>query len=320
MLCTNGLLKKKQYSTISAVHKSNLQILLENITNIPDEFQRNVFDLDDFANWKATQFRFFLHYAAPVFFHKFLKDDVYMHYMLFFVSCRILCCSELAVEKSDYARKLLTKFVELFPTYYGEDSQDINIHNIIHIVDDVEYTRLPLTELSAFIFEDCLGRIKEIVRGKTKPLQQVVLLLASPEARDLLEVKHPLHKRLRSKKELEIEFQKDSSQEIKKVIYKDMILDVTEANNTVQLKTGKIICIKKIGFIEEKIYFERIQFLKLENLFEYLCNSQDIGVYKLGPQSNQISKFELSEIKRKCVVLKADEMKVAITLLHSSGC
>lgn len=174
LVMNKWIFEKKLYCTISVSQKIHLQNLLENITNVPDEFQRKIFYLNDFTNWKGTQFLFFT------------------------------LCHPMAVEHADYARKLLTKFVELFPTYYGEDSQDMNVHNDIHIAEDVEFTGLPLPALSAFVFEDCLKWIKEIIRGKTKPLQQLLRHLAElhscPEAPDLLELKHPLHKRLKKRR------------------------------------------------------------------------------------------------------------------------
>lgn len=103
LVMNKWIFEKKLYCTINVSQKIHLQKLLENLTNVPDEFQRKIFDLNDFANWKATQFRFFLHYATPVFLRKILKENVYQHYLLFFVACRVLCDPELAVERADYS-------------------------------------------------------------------------------------------------------------------------------------------------------------------------------------------------------------------------
>ena len=133
--------------------------------------------------------------------------------MLFFVATCILCSSELAVTYSGYARELLNKFVYLCPTFYGEDSQNITIHNFSHIVDDVVGVELPA--ISAFIFENCLGWIKRIIRGKQNPLHQLMRRISElhscPEGPDLLEVKYPLRKRISKKLELQVELYKNAS-------------------------------------------------------------------------------------------------------------
>lgn len=99
-----------------------------------------------------------------------------------------------------------------------------------------------------------------------------------------------------------------------------MNVDLSEANNTVLLKTGEIIYIKKMSASEKSVSFEGSKYLILEDLFDYPCKSQNVGVYKLGPQSNRLIKFEILDVKRKCVVLSGDKIKVAVTLLHSPGC
>lgn len=125
---------------------------------------------------------------------------MYKHFLLFFVAARILCSPGLAASHAHYAKILLRKFVYLFPSFYGQYSQDINIHNLIHVADDVQHTKLDLTILSAFAFKNCLGSIKKIIKGTKKPLQQVVRRIAElhayPESEDLPESKHPLTKKV----------------------------------------------------------------------------------------------------------------------------
>lgn len=65
---------------------------------------------------------------------------------------------------------------------------------------------------------------------------------------------------------------KEEHQSIKKLTHKDMILDLSEANNTVLLKTGEIICIKKMSVSEKSVSFEGFKYLKLEDLIDYPCN------------------------------------------------
>lgn len=151
---------------ISTSQRKYLRNTLLKLTNVPDDFQRKEYDLDNLSNWKATQYRFFLHYSSVGCLRKVLRKDVYKHFMLFFVASRILCSSELAVRYIEVAKSLLRKFVYLFPTFYGKDSLNVNVYNLIHLADDVEYTNVELPAISAFIFENCLGWIKRTIRGK----------------------------------------------------------------------------------------------------------------------------------------------------------
>lgn len=149
----------------------------------------------------------------------------------FFVASRILCSSELALRYTEVARSLLReKFVYLFPTFYGKDSQNINVHNLIHLADDVEYTNVELPAISAFIFENCLGWIKSTIRGKKKQLHQLVRRTAElhsyPVATDLPQSNHPLSKHITKKHDLIIELYKSASHHrhsskgnVKRVVY-----------------------------------------------------------------------------------------------------
>lgn len=109
-------------------------------------------DLDGFSYWKATQFRFFLHYCGPLVLHKKLSIQMYRHFLLLVVACRILCDSELCIENVNYARELLRTFFELLPSFLGANSQIMNSHNLIHLADDVEYTPTYLSRIFAFAF------------------------------------------------------------------------------------------------------------------------------------------------------------------------
>lgn len=149
---------------------------------VPKEFQRKKFDFDEFSHWKATQFRFFLLYCGVLVFRKMLPKQMYQHFLLLVVACRILCNPELCVEYTNYAKQLLVKFFELLQHFYGSDSQVMNSHNIIHLADDVDQTKTNLCAISAFPFENCLGKIKRLIVGRNNPLAQLVRRMSEQKA------------------------------------------------------------------------------------------------------------------------------------------
>lgn len=78
------------------------------------------------------------------------------------------CCAYLP-----YARQLLSLFVEKSRSALGTIFVVYNVHNLLHIVDDVESFKCSLNELSAFPFENHLQMLKRLIRSGQNPLAQV---------------------------------------------------------------------------------------------------------------------------------------------------
>lgn len=60
------------------------------------------------------------------------------------------------------------------PSLYGVGSQVLNMHDLIHLTDDVEYFSTSLSHLSAFWGENHIGLFKNYVKSYRKPLTQIV--------------------------------------------------------------------------------------------------------------------------------------------------
>lgn len=129
--------------------------------------------LMDLGNWKATQFRFFLLYGGGIVLRDVLQSDQYRHFLILYTACRILSCSKLATLKTHYVKRILKTFVKLMPHYYGPKSQTMNIHNLIHIPDDVINIGAPISAFSAFDFENSLGYIKSLIKSPTNTIAQI---------------------------------------------------------------------------------------------------------------------------------------------------
>lgn len=180
-----------RHHRIDLCNITRLQNLLNSISpDIPMKFQRKKFDLLEISNWKATQFRFFLLYCSGLFLFYVLPYNVYQHFMLLYVSCRLLSHEKLALKYAEYAKNLLREFVKLIPTYYSENLLTINIHNLIHIVDDVMYMKEPLFKFSAFPFENCIGFIKKLLRTTTFIISQITRRLHEIQERYTSSVQH----------------------------------------------------------------------------------------------------------------------------------
>ncbi len=77
------------------------------------------------------------------------------------------------LEFNDYAKELLILFVSQCKDYYGVKFVSYNVHNFVHLADDV-LNFGPLDAFSAFPFENHLQSIKKLIRKHDKPLPQIV--------------------------------------------------------------------------------------------------------------------------------------------------
>lgn len=85
----------------------------------------------------------------------------------------MLSTAELALTHNNEAKLFLESFFLLTSKLYGAQSQILNLHSLIHLADDPKNMNCTLTELTAFPFENALGKIKRLVRSGNRPLAQV---------------------------------------------------------------------------------------------------------------------------------------------------
>lgn len=85
---------------------------------------------------------------------------------------RFLCDEDLYKIYLNYSRNLLKYFVEKYGEIYGKKFLSYNIHNLIHVCNDVKLLG-PLDTFSAFKFENYLYKIKSNIRNNGRPLEQI---------------------------------------------------------------------------------------------------------------------------------------------------
>lgn len=152
---------------------------------IPCEFSRKSRSLNELPRWKATELRLFLFYTGPVILKRFLPNFLYNHFLLLHVAVKILSTKSLCQKENiDYAKMLLVLFVTQCKEYYGEKFLSYNVHNLIHLADDVRKFG-PLDAFSAFPFENHLQSLKHLLRKHDKPLPQVIRRILEIEQNSL---------------------------------------------------------------------------------------------------------------------------------------
>ena len=136
---------------------------------LPSDFVRQPRSLQYLPYWKATEFRSFLLYSGPVVLKGILSTDRYNHFMHLSVAIYILSEEDDASRNRflDYADHCLMVFVKKskHDRYLGELFRVYNVHNLIHIAEDVRHFNEPLQRISAFLFETYLQRLKKYVRA-----------------------------------------------------------------------------------------------------------------------------------------------------------
>lgn len=255
---------------------------------IPTEFARKPRSLKDLDRFKGTEFRLFLLYLGPIVLKKILPKDLYDHFLLFHCSIRILCNHELFSKNHwlEIAQQMLVKFVKLFSKFYGQESCVFNVHSLIHLVDDVKNTKLSLNELSCFSFESYLGSLVAQLRRFNRPLQQIVKRLSEKQHCNVVfdENIHNLH------------FRSVGIRDCYAFLKKNHVLKITHIeNNTV------------VGYLSSKLH----------SFYHIPVNSKDIGLYKFVTFSEKTTRFTITDISCKVLVLKMSRVYVAVKLLHA---
>lgn len=266
------------------------------------EFQRKPQPIDYLAKWKATQFRFFLLYCGPIVLSKLLPSKLYEHFLLLHASMRILCSERLVMRYKDKARKYLEIFVSALPYLYNEDAQVINMHNLQHIVDDVDNLNCDLSKVNCFPFESYLGKMKKSIRTPNQPLEQYC---RRQHERSLLPkniINAPVPFKINRSSVINEEIV------VKSLTFNaSFIITTSTPNNVVLLQDGYVMEITKIF---SKNRFEQFFYIKGKiwktktDIYSYPLKSSKIDAWRIPEQIYDEAIYPLDSVTRKLVQLK----------------
>lgn len=211
------------------------------------------------------------------------------------------------------------------PHFYGPSAQTMNIHNLIHISDDVISLGAPTSQFSAFDFENSLGFLKSCVKCPTNPIAQIQRKLKifhdsnSPNNIPLL---YPLHRnsyyilgRIVESSESKIYYYCVNIHGYKII--------ASHPDNVCLLSNGNIMTVNFIFSLKEKeqrsnnIFLNGNIFLNSKNLFSYPLPSQEIGLYIVDNLDKNNIEVNLNMVDSKCILTKLQTETLAITLLHN---
>lgn len=334
-LCCIGVMKR----LIEFWFKSNLNVRLSRALKvqlsqsvedmkdrIPYEFQRKPRSLFQFAKWKATEFRFFLLYSGPIVLKRILNKSLYKHFLLLHVACRILCTQELAIRYNAYAKHCLRNFVTILKKCYGPASQIINMHNLIHLADDVINTQCHLSEITAFPFESTLGKLKKFIRSGNRPLAQLCRrahekYFAPTRGKVILPPEISI---------LKSTTMDNGDLNIEKLNYKGIMITIKRPDNAIMFADQEVCIISKMYLLRTEESLQRIQlqgliWKKNKPIFNYPCKSTILQMWQMNRRvSSKSSTHFVTTIDRKLVILSlkpteegSDTKRFMVPLLHS---
>ena len=251
-LCCQGIMKKLieywvsgdlnfKLSSRSKLELSNRLIYIR--SQIPREFQRKTRSLKTCAKLKVTELRFCLLYSGLIVLKGLVREDLYKYFLLFHAACRILSSRNICLQYANEEKQYLITFFIAMKDFYVPKSQILNAHHLMHLADDLKFIKCCLSSITAFPFENLLGKIQKYLRTAYRPLAQICRRLYEES---LLEKKKPVLPLL-------VEVIKVSGNNIKEIQYKQMIISTSTPNNSVILNDDTIVKVTKI-FGKKKHY------------------------------------------------------------------
>lgn len=307
-LCTLGVMKKlllywlddRRYK-ISLHARRTLSERMENFRNqVPLEFKRKPRGVSFVSRWKASEFYFFLCYCGAIVLQDILSATKYRHFLFLHMACRILCSDKYAIVRNAQAKYYLQMFADSAHVEYHLDILVLNIHNLIHMADDVINMNCSLKHLTAFPFESFLGELKLLLRSKYRALAQV--------CRRLYE-RHVVGNRVNKpsvKKPVFIEKEKNDEhgvRHVKKLHFHGTTLTVSRPNNCILLKNKTIFEIQDMVVHGNDIRLIGCNVVKKGSIFTFPCNSARFDMYELKDEVSNEFEIPINDVEEKLVRL-----------------
>lgn len=305
---------------LSASKVAELSDVLVNLKcHIPKEFARKTRSLSEWQRWKATEFRLLLLYTGPVAFADKLSDAVYKNFLLLSVGVYLLLDVDSDAAFIDYAEELLVAFVKHYSDLYGSDMVVYNIHNVIHLADDARKYG-SLDKISAFCFENFLGKLVKLVRKPNQPLEQVV--------RRLLERKEFCTNDSTDCKSSACNITLGAEhhngyvpagiglcKQLKSILVNGVCISNSSGNNCVVLGNS-IAVVRNILKTDVNVFFVYQTFCEQHDFYAYPLQSSKIGTYLVSSLSSELLVARLCDFKKKNVMLPYKNSFVVIPLLN----
>lgn len=287
---------------------------------VPVEFARGPRSLKESKRWKATEFRQFILYTGPIVLKNILDDTKYKHFLSLHVAIIILLSDNYKIY-IDYADKLLNHFVSCVKLIYGPEFLTHNIHNLLHITDDVkEFGNMNL--FSNFPAENYLQKLKKLVRKTHLVLPQVIRRLSEENALQLYSINEtPPRFKLEKERVTDdgILIPGTTNPQYRVAIFPNFKLTLGVKNSCCKLKCNLIIEIFNFAFsptLNQNIVIGK-KYDITEDFYEKPCKSSMLGIYYVNNLNNEFNYWLVSDICYKMARFPYKSGFVVFPLLHT---
>lgn len=315
----NIRLSRQQINELNFLHLS----LRNCVTN---DFPRKPRSLDEFSNWKATEFRLFVLYTGPVILKKVLNEKLYLNFLCLHVAFTILLSPNSNQNMINFCDKLLKFFIKDFCSIYGTEQASHNIHALQHIIDDF-HNFGPLDNASAFPFENHMRTLKKTVRKASQPLQQAVKRYKEQYNFNTFKTTNSNSNNNKDNNIILCEKQHHKGPLLDGLINpqyhvlisnKFKINTNSEKDSYISTKSNEII--KVINICSSESRGEVIvgyQFLLKKSFFIKPIDSIKFGIFVVSNMSSTYNYWSINEIRGKYMIIKVQNEQIAFPIIHT---
>lgn len=277
----------------------------------PLEFSRKPRSLAYLDRWKATELRQFLLYTGMVSLHGVLDDVLYNNFMLLSVAMYILLSPQLCLKYSDFASELLKTFVSNFGDIYGKQFLTYNVHATVHLASEAKIHG-PLDNVSGFVFENHLGKLKKLIRKPHAPLQQIIRRLSERclavqcTALEVLQKEHCMGP---------VPSQFTICRQFREYHTHDCTVTLSHKDNCVLIGRD-VALVRNFLLLEHDMFVVFQKFAHLTAFYTYPVDSVEFDVFRVADLDKHLHVAAVSAIRNKCVILSLAGNTFVIPFAH----
>lgn len=281
----------------------------------PKEIHRAVRGLDSLKLWKGTELRSFMLYYGIVVLKEHSAIDVYLHFVRLCCAVRI-CYTDAYAAYRPIAKIWFEQFIEEYKDIYGENSIGSNVHNLIHVFDDLQEFG-SLNAVSTYPFENRLQFLKSRLKQRRLPLQQITRRLAELSIDyDQLYTLNP--SKPSTLPQLRSPYKIGNTIAFKEIVHSKYIISSVKKDSWFLTVDNYIVSMQYATTTTEgKILIHGLPVKEKSNFFVQPCSSEFLNIYKTTAEMDTLRSFEYQAVKAKMICLPSGENFVCMPLLHT---
>lgn len=297
---------------------------------MPYEIQRTVRGLEELAHWKGTEYRTFLLYISLVVFKKFIgSQKLNDHFLLYFCAIHICSRNDQTQNNLKVARAMLLDYLDGCKKFNGIQYFTSNLHNLCHLVDDVEKFG-PLETFLAYPFESRLYYVKRLLRTGANPLPQVARRITEVQNANCFQPATSKIKNIGAKcplKNVDIEdeslatflFNENARLYTRIQLPKFELNCLQDNNKWIFTSQGEIVSVKYcIKSINNKYYLYGIPIIDATDFFKKPVRSSKLNIYQTECKLGLPKFYLLDNIHSKLAKIDVDHNTlVFVPLIHT---